>query len=78
MLVDGYEQFWEFDPRQLVLIEALRSLRLMHYAAWLAHRWEDPAFKLAFPWFNTEHYWQERIIELKEQSSLLDEPPLRI
>lgn len=77
-LVDGYEQFCDFDPRQLGLIEALRSLRLLHYAAWLAQRWDDPACKAAFPWFNTEHYWQERILELKEQSSLLEEPALRI
>ena len=77
-LVAGYEDFCEFNPRELVLIEALRSLRLLHYSAWLAQRWEDPAFKMAFPWFNTQHYWQDRILELREQCALLDEEPLKI
>ena len=77
-IVAGYEDFCEFDPRQLGLIEALRSLRLLHYSAWLAQRWDDPAFKVAFPWFNTQHYWQDRILELREQSALMDEAPLVI
>jgi Ser/Thr protein kinase RdoA (MazF antagonist) len=77
-VVAGYEDFFEFKPRQLHLIEALRSLRLLHYSAWLAQRWDDPAFKLAFPWFNTTQYWQERILELQEQVVLMNEPPLRI
>ena len=72
----GYEDFYEFDTRELYLVEALRTLRLIHYAAWLARRWDDPAFPLAFPWFNTQHYWQERILELREQIALMDEPPL--
>ncbi|MFC3108241.1 serine/threonine protein kinase [Undibacterium arcticum] len=72
----GYEDFCDFDPRQLHLVEALRTLRLIHYAAWLARRWDDPAFPLAFPWFNTERYWQDRILELREQIALMDEPPL--
>lgn len=72
----GYEDFCEFDPRELHLIEALRTLRLIHYSAWLAQRWEDPAFKLAFPWFNTQRYWQDRILELREQISLMQEEPL--
>jgi Ser/Thr protein kinase RdoA (MazF antagonist) len=75
-LVTGYRCFYDFDPRELHLIEALRTLRLIHYAAWLAQRWEDPAFPLAFPWFNTSRYWQERILELREQIALLDEPAL--
>jgi Ser/Thr protein kinase RdoA (MazF antagonist) len=75
-LLAGYEDFFEFDPRQLYLIEALRSLRLLHYSAWLASRWSDPAFPLAFPWFNTQRYWQDRILELREQVALMDEPPL--
>lgn len=75
-LLAGYEDFHDFDPRQLHLIEALRTLRLMHYAAWLARRWDDPAFPVAFPWFNTEHYWQARILELREQVALMGEPPL--
>jgi Ser/Thr protein kinase RdoA (MazF antagonist) len=72
----GYERFYEFDPRELHLIEALRTLRLIHYAAWIARRWDDPAFPAAFPWFNTQRYWQDRILELREQLALMDEPPL--
>jgi Ser/Thr protein kinase RdoA (MazF antagonist) len=72
----GYEDFCEFDPRQLYLVEALRTLRLLHYSAWLAMRWDDPAFPAAFPWFNTQRYWQDRILELREQIALMDEPPL--
>jgi len=72
----GYEDFCEFDTRELHLVEALRTLRLLHYSAWLAQRWEDPAFKQAFPWFNTQHYWQDRILELREQIALMQEPPL--
>jgi Ser/Thr protein kinase RdoA (MazF antagonist) len=72
----GYEDFHDFDPRELHLLEALRTLRLIHYSAWLAQRWEDPAFKLAFPWFNTQRYWQDRILELREQIALMQEPPL--
>lgn len=69
----GYEDFFDFDPRELHLIEALRTLRLIHYSAWLARRWDDPAFPLAFPWFNTQRYWQDRILELREQIALMDE-----
>ncbi|RJF98968.1 serine/threonine protein kinase [Noviherbaspirillum saxi] len=72
----GYEDFVDFNPRELYLIEALRTLRLIHYSAWLARRWEDPAFPAAFPWFNTQRYWQDRILELREQAALMDEPPL--
>ena len=75
-LLAGYEDFFEFDPRELHLVEALRTLRLIHYSAWLARRWDDPAFPAAFPWFNTSRYWQERILELREQLALMDEPPL--
>ena len=75
-LLAGYEDFYDFDPRELYLIEALRTLRLIHYAAWLARRWDDPAFPVAFPWFNTQRYWQDRILELREQVALMDEPPL--
>jgi Ser/Thr protein kinase RdoA (MazF antagonist) len=76
-VLTGYEQFFEFDPRELHLIEALRTLRLIHYSAWLARRWDDPAFPAAFPWFNTHRYWQDRILELREQIALMDEPPLQ-
>jgi Ser/Thr protein kinase RdoA (MazF antagonist) len=77
-ILAGYEDFCDFDPRELHLIEALRTLRLIHYAAWIARRWDDPAFPIAFPWFNTQRYWQDRILELREQISLMDEPPLLI
>ena len=72
----GYEDFHEFDARELQLVEALRTLRLIHYSAWIARRWDDPAFPAAFPWFNTQRYWQDRILELREQIALMDEPPL--
>ncbi len=75
-LLAGYEDFADFDTRELHLIEALRTLRLIHYAAWLARRWDDPAFPVAFPWFNTQRYWQDRILELREQVALMDEAPL--
>lgn len=75
-LLKGYEEFRRFDARELHLIEALRSLRIMHYAAWLARRWEDPAFKQAFPWFNSRRYWDEHILALREQLALMQEPPL--
>jgi Ser/Thr protein kinase RdoA (MazF antagonist) len=77
-LLVGYEDFYDFDPRELHLVEALRTLRLIHYAAWIARRWDDPAFTAAFPWFNTQRYWQDRILELREQIALMDEPPLLI
>ncbi|MEP7183560.1 MAG: serine/threonine protein kinase [Betaproteobacteria bacterium] len=72
----GYEDFHSFDPRELHLVEALRTLRLLHYSAWLAQRWDDPAFPAAFPWFGSQRYWQDRILELREQVALMDEPPL--
>ncbi len=75
-LLRGYEEFRRFDARELHLIEALRSLRIMHYAAWLARRWEDPAFKQAFPWFDTRRYWDEHVLDLREQVALMQEPPL--
>ena len=75
-LLRGYEEFRRFDARELHLIEALRSLRIMHYSAWLARRWGDPAFKRAFPWFNTRRYWDEHVLDLREQVALMQEPPL--
>lgn len=77
-IVEGYNEFYDFDPKELDLIEALRTLRIMHYSAWLARRWEDPAFPKCFPWFNTERYWAEHILELREQMAALDEAPLRL
>jgi len=75
-LLAGYEDFSEFDRRELHLVEALRTLRLIHYAAWIARRWHDPAFPAAFPWFNTQRYWQDRILELREQIAAMQEAPL--
>ena len=75
-VLEGYTQFRDFDPRELHLIEALRTLRMMHYAAWLARRWDDPAFPRAFPWFNSERYWGDHILALREQAALMSEPPL--
>ena len=72
----GYETFREFDDRELQLVEALRTLRLIHHSAWLARRWDDPAFPAAFPWFATNRYWEERILELREQVAAMAEPAL--
>lgn len=73
---EGYETFRELDGREIALIEPLRTLRMIHYAAWLARRWSDPAFPAAFPWFNSHQYWQSHLSELEQQLRLLDEPPL--
>jgi Ser/Thr protein kinase RdoA (MazF antagonist) len=75
-LVSGYEQFREFRRDELVLIEALRTLRLLHYSAWIGRRWDDPAFPAAFPWFGTQRYWQDRILEMREQVPAMQEPVL--
>jgi Ser/Thr protein kinase RdoA (MazF antagonist) len=74
VVLEGYEEFADFDSRELVLIEVLRTLRMLHYAAWLARRWDDPAFPLAFPWFNTQAYWERHVLELREQFAELSEP----
>lgn len=76
-LLEGYCEFRDFDVRELALIEPLRGLRMMHYSAWLARRWDDPAFPLAFPWFNTQRYWEDHILTLREQMAKLDEPALQ-
>jgi Ser/Thr protein kinase RdoA (MazF antagonist) len=72
----GYEEFCEFDPAELLLIEALRTLRLIHHSGWIARRWQDPAFPAAFPWFDTPRYWEARILELREQVAAMEEAPL--
>jgi Ser/Thr protein kinase RdoA (MazF antagonist) len=76
-VLEGYTEFRRFDARELHLVESLRTLRMIHYAAWLARRWDDPAFPRAFPWFNTQRYWEDHILSLKEQLAALDEPPLK-
>ena len=77
-VLEGYERFRALDRRELVLVEALRTLRLLHYSAWIAQRWDDPAFPAAFPWFGTTRYWQDRILELREQIGAMEEPALAI
>lgn len=77
-ILDGYRDFCDFNAAELRLLEALRSLRMLHYSAWLARRWADPAFPLNFPWFNTQQYWQDQILALREQRALLDEAPLEL
>jgi Ser/Thr protein kinase RdoA (MazF antagonist) len=74
--LEGYTEFCDFNPRELHLIEALRTLRIMHYSAWLARRWNDPAFPKHFPWFNTTRYWEEHVLSLREQAAAMNEPPL--
>ena len=75
-LVDGYEMFREFDREELTLIEPLRTLRLIHYSAWLARRWADPIFPINFPWFGSSDYWQGQVQMLEEQIEAMAEPPL--
>ncbi|HEY5974929.1 MAG TPA: serine/threonine protein kinase, partial [Geobacteraceae bacterium] len=77
-LIEGYNEFGDFHPRELWLVEALRTLRMLHYSAWLARRWADPMFPHTFPWFNTTRYWGEHILQLREQLAALAEPPLEL
>ena len=76
-LLEGYSQFYDFRPAELKLVEALRTLRIIHYAYWIASRWHDPAFPRAFPWFNSSRYWEDHVLSLREQAALLNEEPLR-
>ena len=75
-LLDGYEQVRDFDRAELRLIEALRTLRLVHYSAWLARRWQDPIFPINFPWFGTPDYWRGQVHMLHEQIEAMQEPAL--
>jgi Ser/Thr protein kinase RdoA (MazF antagonist) len=75
-LLRGYAAFFDFDFRELHLIEPLRALRMIHYSAWLAVRWGDPAFPRAFPWFNTQRYWEDQVLGLREQLAALQRPSL--
>lgn len=77
-IAEGYELFMPFPAHELPLIETLRTMRLIHYSAWLARRWEDPAFKMAFPWFGTGKYWSEQILILREQFANMQEVPLQL
>lgn len=75
-LLEGYQQFADLDLRELRLIEPLRALRMLHHAAWVAHRWGDPAFPRAFPWLGEERYWERYLQDLLEQIEAIDDPPL--
>lgn len=75
-LLEGYQTFFELDYSSVILIEALRTLRIMNYAAWIARRWDDPAFPVAFPWFDSPRYWEDHILSLREQAAALNNPPL--
>jgi len=77
-ILEGYEMFFEFDPSELALIEALRTLRILHYSAWLARRWHDPAFPLHFPWFDSPRYWEEQMITLREQIERMQQPSIQL
>ncbi|HSC82848.1 MAG TPA: serine/threonine protein kinase, partial [Pseudomonas sp.] len=77
-VLEGYGQFADFDASELWLVEALRTLRMINYAAWIARRWDDPAFPRAFPWFANERYWGDQILALREQLAALDEEPLKL
>lgn len=77
-LLAGYEEFMELDHRELRLIEPLRAMRMVHYMAWLARRWSDPAFPRHFPWFNTGAYWEQQLKAMQEQLLALREPPLSL
>ena len=74
-VLEGYTQFHHFNRRELNLIEALRTLRMLHHAAWLAKRWQDPAFPIAFPWFGEPRYWEDLILGLREQLGRMQEHP---
>ncbi len=75
-ILRGYSLFCDLDHAELRCVEALRSLRILHYAAWLAQRYEDPAFPRAFPWVAEPRYWEQHVLSLREQLSALDEGPL--
>lgn len=77
-LIEGYSDFADFAPRELRWVEPLRTLRIVNYAAWLARRWGDPAFPRAFPWFNSERFWGDHILQLREQMAALEEEPLQL
>ncbi len=75
-VLEGYETVAEFDRRELRLIEPLRTLRMIHHSAWLAKRWNDPAFPLAFPWFGTPNYWNDQVAKLGEQLEAMEPEPI--
>ncbi len=78
IVLEAYQEFCDFNSAELKLIEPLRGLRMVHYMAWLAKRWHDPAFPLAFPWFNEPKYWEGQVLAFKEQIANLEEAPLSL
>ncbi|NRD75631.1 serine/threonine protein kinase [Shewanella sp. VB17] len=78
ILLEAYEEFCDFDAKELQLIEPLRAMRMLHYNAWLSRRWDDPAFPMNFPWYGEEKYWEGQILSFKEQLAVLNEPPLTL
>jgi Ser/Thr protein kinase RdoA (MazF antagonist) len=78
LMLEEYEQYCDFDPAELKLIEPLRAMRIVHYMAWLARRWQDQAFVQSFPWFATDKYWEQQCLVLKEQLALLQQPALSL
>lgn len=78
VILEAYQEFYDFNPAELKLIEPLRGLRMVHYMAWLAKRWNDPAFPIAFPWFADPKYWENQVLSFKEQIAALAEPPLSL
>jgi Ser/Thr protein kinase RdoA (MazF antagonist) len=77
-IIEGYNEFYDFDYRELRLIEVFRTLRIMHHSAWIARRWTDPAFPRAFTWFDSPRYWSDHILALREQLAALNEPSLEV
>ncbi|USD41179.1 serine/threonine protein kinase [Vibrio sp. SCSIO 43135] len=78
VILEAYQEFCDFNSNQLKLIEPLRGLRMVHYMAWLAKRWQDPAFPIAFPWFDDPKYWESQVLAFKEQIAALEEAPLSL
>ena len=72
IVLEGYESVRRFDRRELQCIEPLRTLRIIHYSAWLAGRQDDPAFPMHFPWFGTADYWRGQCDTLREQIEAMD------
>ncbi len=77
-IIEGYQEFYDFNHQELAIIESLRTMRIIHYSYWLAKRWTDPAFPMHFPWFNTENYWDDHILTLREQIVRLNEAPVKL
>lgn len=76
-LLRGYGPFQSFDRRELQLIEPLRLLRMIRHNAWVAQRWHDPAFPVAFPDFGSSSYWAQQVMQLRDQMrAARDAPPL--